>query len=126
MKKTYNKKANPARVEQFNAVDLDCSTTTVTGVRPHSEIQGLCDSLDKFITTLCERLDCLEVRLTPVLKADDDDDDVALETINWGMINKAACVDISSTPIGNQLKGYCTRLDSMVNGVNVLIDRLGV
>ena len=124
MLKTYNKKANPARVEQFNAVDLDCSTATVTGVRPHSEIQGLCDSLDKLITTLCERLDCLEVRLTPVVKADNDG--VLAETRSWGMIDKAACVDISSTPIGNQLEGYCTRLDSMVNGVNVLIDKLGV
>lgn len=119
MKKTYNKKANPARVEQFNAVDLDCSTA-----KPHSEIQGLCDSLDKLITTLCERLDCLEVRLTPVVKADNDG--VLAETTSWGMIDKAACVDISSTPIGNQLEGYCSRLDSMVNGVNVLIDRLGV
>ena len=118
MLKTYNKKANPARVEQFNAVDLDCSTTTVTGVRAQSEIQGLCDSLDKLITTLCERLDCLEVRLTPVVKADNDG--VPAETTNWGMIDKAA------TPIGNKLEGYCARLDSMVNGVNVLIDRLGV
>jgi len=122
--KTYNKKANPARVEQFNAVDLDCSTATVTGVLVQSEIQGLCDSLDRQITTLCERLDCLEVRLTPVVKADNDG--VLAETRSWGMIDKAACVDISSTPIGNQLEGYCARLDSMVKGVNVLIDRLGV
>lgn len=122
MSKTYNKKANPARVEQFNAVDLDCSTATVTGVRAQSEIQGLCDSLDRQITTLCERLDCLEVRLTPVVKADND----GVPAESWGMIDKAACVNISSTPIGNQLEGYCARLDSMVNGVNVLIDRLGV
>ena len=121
MSKTYNKKANPAGVKQFNAVDLDCSTATVTGVLVQSEIQGLCDSLDRQITTLCERLDCLEVRLTPVVKADNDG--VPAETTSWGMINKAACVD---TPIGNQLEGYCARLASMVNGVNVLIDRLGV
>lgn len=124
MKKTYNKKANPARVEQFNAVDLDCSTATVTGVRLQSEIQGLCDSLDRQIITLCERLDCLEVRLTPVIKADDDG--VPTETTNWETISKASSISESSTPIGNQLEGCCSRLDAMVNGVNVLIDRLGI
>ena len=35
-------------------------------------------------------------------------------------------VNITRFITSTQLEGYCARLDSMVNGVNVLIDRLGV
>ena len=126
MSKTYNKKANPARVEQFNAVDLDCSIATVTGVQAQSEIQGLCDSLDKQITTLCEKLGYLETRLTPVLKSSPADFDTDEETTNWGNIIKTVEIDNSCTPIGQYLEAQCARLAAAIEGVNLLTERLGI
>ena len=128
MIKPYSKKANPARVEQFNAVDLDCSiapdTVAGTTARPLSEIQGLCDSIDKQITTLCDKLGYLETRLNPVLKSHDMDIDE--EPTNWGNISKTVQIDNSLTPIGRHLESQCARLASVVIGVNQLIDRLGI
>ena len=130
MIKTYNKKPSVGMADpNQNAANAANAGLNVFGgaitaevAYTQSEIQGLCDAIDEQITLMCECMGCLKSRLHPVLKENEDVD----LTTNWGAINKTVEIDHSSTPIGKQLEAYCARLASIITGVHMLTDRLGV